>query len=126
MVLSEWLLVVITIAICAMVGIGAWLASRLAPALESLRTAADRLGRLATPAEGVLHEAQRELQELRTLTQRANAVVEDIESVAHSSRRVASEAVDVVNMVGVTRRARAAAAGARAGLMLLKHAVTRR
>jgi hypothetical protein len=123
---SQWLLVVITVAVCAMAFVMVRLVVSLGPAMASLRRTSDRLGQLAVPAEATLLEVQRELEELRALTRRTNGILTSVEGTAEASRRVATEALGIVNLLGVTRRTRAAASGAQAALALLKHAVTRR
>jgi hypothetical protein len=123
---SEWLLVVITIAVCATSAAVVRFALSLGPVLDSLRRTSDRLGHLTVPVESVLRQVQREVEELQVVTRRADEILGNVEGTARASQRVATEVLGVVDLIGVTRRTRAATSGAKAALTLLKHAVARR
>lgn len=126
MTLSEWLLVIITIAVSTMSFFVVRLAVSLGPAVASLRRTSDRVGQATISAEAVLVEVRAEVRQLQAVTARAGEVLADVEDVAQATRQVAREAAGIVNLVGVTRRARAASAGAKAALGLLRHAVAGR
>jgi uncharacterized protein YoxC len=126
MTLTEWLLIIITVAAVALVVIIARLAAKMGQTLESVRSTVDRLGELAPRIDGVLTELERGLQEVHGVTVRANRIVGDVESVADEARRVALDVLNIVGFLDVTRRAHAAMAGAKAGMAMLKDAVSRR
>jgi hypothetical protein len=74
----------------------------------------------------VLTELERGLQEVHGVTARANRIVGDVEVVTDEVRRVALDVLNIVGFLDVTRRSHAAMVGAKAGLAMLKAAVTRR
>ena len=126
MTLTEWLLIIITASVLALVVIIARLATKMGQTLESLRTTSDRLGGLAPRIDNVLGELERSLQEVHGVTARTQRVVGHVEAVAEEARRVTLDALSVVGFLDVTRRARAAVAGAKAGVAMLMGAVNRR
>lgn len=126
MILSEWLLVIITIAIGTMTFFVVRLVVNLGPAVASLRRTSDRVGQATMIAESMLEEVRAEVQQLQTLTTKAGEVLADVGDVTHATREVAFEAAGIVNLVGVTRRTRAVTAGAKIALGLLRNAVAGR
>jgi uncharacterized protein YoxC len=126
MTLTEWLLIVITAAAVALVVIIARLAMKLGQTLESVKTSVDRLGALAPRIDGVLDELEHGLREVHGVTARANRIVGDVEKVTDEVSRVALDVLNVVGFLDVTRRTRAAMVGAKAGMAMLKDAVSRR
>jgi len=126
MTLNEWLLIIITVAVVALVVIIARLAMKMGQTLESVRLTTDRLGALAPRIDSVLNELEHGLQEVHGVTARANRIVGDVEKVADEVSRVALDVLNVVGFLDVTRRSRAAMVGAKAGMAMLKAAMTRR
>lgn len=124
--LSEWLLVVITAAAVALVVIIARLANQIGQTLASVRQTSDKVGDLAPRVERVLSELEVELQELQGVTSRANQIVGEVQHVTGEFGRATLDVLNIVRFLDVTRRARAAMAGAKAGVALLKDAVVRR
>lgn len=126
MTLNEWLLIIITVAVVALVFIIARLAMKIGQTLESVRVTVDRLGALTPRVDSVLTEVEQGLQEIHGVTARANRIVGDVEKVTDEVSRVALDVLNIVGFLDVTRRSRAAVVGAKAGLAMLKSAVSRR
>ncbi len=122
MALWEWLLVIITVAIGTATVFVVRFLVKLDPAVDSLRRTSDRFGQATLSAQMVLAEVQAEVRQLQAITARADGVLADVEGVTRSTRKVAREAVGIVNLVGFTRRTRAITAGARAALGMLRNA----
>lgn len=126
MTLTEWLLIIITVAVVALVIIIARLAMKMGQTLESVRATVDRLGALAPRIDTVLVEVEQGLREIHGVTAQTQRIVGNVEVVADEARRVALDVLNIVGFLDVTRRANAAMVGAKAGVALLKAAVTRR
>jgi hypothetical protein len=126
MTLTEWLLIIITAAVLALVIIIARLAMKMGQTLESVRVTTNRLGDLAPRLDSVLVELERGLQEIHGVTARTQRIVGNVEVVADEFRRVSLHVLNIVGFLDVTRRGHAALAGAKAGMALLKNAVSRR
>jgi hypothetical protein len=126
MTLTEWLLIIATLAGVALVIIIARLAMKIGQTLESVRATTDRLGDLAPRIDTVLVELERGLQEIHGVTAQTQRIVGNVEVVADEARRVALDVLNIVGFLDVTRRTRAAMAGAKAGVAMLKDAVSRR
>jgi hypothetical protein len=126
MTLTEWLLIIITVAAVALVIIIARLAVKMGQTLESVRASVDRLGALAPRIDTVLVQVEQGLREIHGVTAQTQRIVGNVEVVADEARRVALDVLNIVGFLDVTRRANAAMVGAKAGVALLKAAVTRR
>jgi dsDNA-specific endonuclease/ATPase MutS2 len=102
--------IALSLAACAVQLLRIW--GRLGRTATEVENASRRVGELEPRLERVLDELSGELRELRSLTRRTDAVVSDVQAVSGEIRRG-------VEIVDLTRRTRAAVAGARAGLAVL-------
>jgi hypothetical protein len=126
MTLTEWLLIIITAAVLALVIIIARLAMKMGQTLEAVRLTTTRLGDLAPRLDNVLVELERGMQEIHGVTAQTRRIVGNVEVVVDEFRRVSLDVLNIVGFLDVTRRGHAALAGAKAGMALLKNAVARR
>jgi hypothetical protein len=99
-----------SLAVCAIQALRIW--GRLGKTATEMELASRKLVDLGPRLERALDELTGELRDLRSLTRKSEAVISDVQTVSGELRRG-------VEILDLTRRTRAAVAGARAGLAVL-------
>jgi uncharacterized protein YoxC len=120
MELTDWLLIVL-IAGGAILGVLiVRLAYRLGNMAESVETTLEEARKLMPHMDRLMDKIEAELLQLQTTTTHANEVVADLQAVTGETRRVVLDIVQAVDALSIPKRTRAAMAGLKAGLDILR------
>ncbi|MFO7655307.1 MAG: hypothetical protein R6X25_16020 [Candidatus Krumholzibacteriia bacterium] len=114
------LLAVIAFVVLAMVFVAVGL--RLRRAIERFEETAARVNALEPQVSRLLGQVEIEMTEVQRVTAKADHVVANVAAVSDESRRIALDLLHDLEDLKLTQRYRAAVAGARAGISVLKSA----
>jgi len=120
--LVEVLLLLTTIAVLVLVVILSKTGQKLGKATEQIEETARRANALEPQIRIVLKKLEDELDHLQSVTARTERVVANVAEVSDESRRVALDLVHDLEDLQLPQRYRAAVAGAKAGMEVLRAA----
>lgn len=120
--LVEVLLLLMTIGILILVVVLARTGHKLGSAIEGFEETTRRVNELEPQVRRVLEKLEGELDDLQRVTRRTEQVADHVAEVSDESRRVVLDLLHDLEELQLPERYRAAVAGAKAGLAVLRAA----
>jgi len=120
--LVEVLVLLMTIGVLILVIVLARTGQKLSSAIEGFEETTQRVNALEPQVRRVLEKLEGELDDLQRVTARTEQVAANVAEVSDESRRVVLDLIHDLEELQVPERYRAAVAGAKAGLAVLKAA----
>jgi uncharacterized protein YoxC len=120
--LVEVLVLLMTIGVLILVVVLSRTGQKLGRAIESFEETTKRVNALEPQIRSVLEKLEGELDDLQKVTRQSQKVAADVAEVSDESRRVVLDVIHDLESLQLPERYRAAVAGAKAGLAVLRSA----